>query len=81
MDTLIEYYRDEITGTLRFMNSVYNVIKTLIKRNPTKKNHRLLILLNTEEMNGFDFTKYLNINVKMPSIEKDGMNIPIKDMY
>lgn len=81
LDTLIEYYRDEITGTLRFMNSVYNVIKTLIKRNPTKKNHRLLILLNTEEMNGFDFTKYLNINVKMPSIEKDGMNIPIKDMY
>lgn len=81
VDTIIEYYRDEITGTLRFMNSVYNVLKTYIKKNPTKPKHKMLIILNTEPMTGFDFNKYLNINVEMPLLEKDGELVPIKMTY
>lgn len=81
LDTIIEYYRDEITGTLRFMNSVYNLIKTFIKRIPTKKNHKLLIILNTEQMSGFDFSNYLNIEENMPLTKKDGIEIPIKELY
>lgn len=81
VDTIIEYYRDEITGTLRFMNSVYNVIKTYIRKNPTKSKHKLLVIFNTEQMAGFDFNKILDINVQMPLIEKDGKLIPIKDIY
>ena len=80
VDTIIEYYRDEITGTLRFMNSVYNVIKTYIKKNPTKPKHKMLIILNTEPMTGFDFNKYLIINVEMPLFNKGGEFIPIKTL-
>jgi len=81
VDTIIEYYRDEITGTLRFMNSVYNVLKTYVKKNPTKPKHKMLIILNTEPMIGFDFNKYLNVNVEMPLLEKDGELVPIKMIY
>lgn len=81
IDTIIEYYRDEITGTLRFMNSVYNVIKTFIKKNPTKPKHKMLIILNTEYMIGFDFNKYLNVNFEMPLLIKDNVKIPIKSIY
>ena len=81
VDTIIEYYRDEITGTLRFMNSVYNVLKTYIKKNPTKPKHKMLIILNTEPMTGFDFDKYLNVTVKMPLFDKEGEEVPIKTIY
>jgi vesicle-fusing ATPase len=81
VDTIIEYYRDEITGTLRFMNSVYNVLKTYIKKNPTKLNHKMLIIFNTEFMSGFDFNKYLDINIEMPLVIKNGVSIPIKLTY
>jgi vesicle-fusing ATPase len=81
VDTIIEYYRDEISGTLRFMNSVYSVLKTYIKKNPTKPRHKMLIILNTEDMNGFDFGKYLNTEISMPLVEKDGHMVPIKTLY
>jgi vesicle-fusing ATPase len=81
VDTIIEYYRDEITQTLRFMNSVYNVIKTYIKKNPTKPKHKMLIIFNSEYMTGFDFNKYIDINVEMPLINHMGNSVPIKMTY
>jgi vesicle-fusing ATPase len=82
VDTIIEYYRDEITGTLRFMNSVYNVIKTYIKKNPTKQNHKMLVIINMEIMSGFDFNKFIDINAVMPLYEtKNNESIPIKNIY
>jgi hypothetical protein len=63
------------------MNSVYNVIKTYIKKNPTKPQHKMLIILNTEQMTGFDFDKLLNTNFSMVLLEKDGEMVPIKTTY
>lgn len=81
VDTLIEYYRDDISGSLRFMNSVYNVIKTYIKKNPTKPQHKTLIIFNTESMSGFDFDKYSDLSVIMECAEISGVKVPIKNMY
>jgi vesicle-fusing ATPase len=81
IDTLIEFHRDEITGTLRFMNSVYSLLRTYIRKIPTKRNHKLLVIINTEEMSGIEFNKYLDINIEMPGIERDGDMIPIKNIY
>lgn len=81
VDTLIEYYRDDISGGLRFMNSVYNVIKMYIKKNPTKPQHKTLIIFNTEPMSGFDFDKYSDLSVIMECAEISGVKIPIKNIY
>ncbi len=81
LDTILEYHRDDITGTLRFMNSLYNLIKTYVKKNPIKKNHKILIIINSELMSGIEISKYLENNFNMPLLEKDGEFLPIKVNY
>jgi hypothetical protein len=79
--TIIEYYRDDITGSLRFMNSVYNVLKTYIKKNPTKPKHKLLIIFSGEQMTGFDFNKYFDLSITLKNAIVDGVEVPIKSTY
>jgi vesicle-fusing ATPase len=58
IETIIEYHRDSVTGTLRLMSSLLNTIKTLIRKKPTKNGHKLLVILNYEKMNELD--KYVD---------------------
>jgi hypothetical protein len=68
IDTIVEYYRDTYGGGLRFMSSLYNSIKTLIKKIPTKKNHKLLVIINYDNMS--EFNNYVDIHKEMPLIDE-----------
>lgn len=68
VDTIIEYYRDTYGGGLRFMSSLYNSIKTLIKKIPTKKNHKLLLIINYDNMS--EFNSNVDIHKEMPLIDE-----------
>ncbi len=64
IETIVEYYRDSLTGSLRILSSLYNTIRTLIRKMPVKKNHKLLIIANYNEMNEFD--RYVDECIDMP---------------
>jgi vesicle-fusing ATPase len=48
MDTIVEYYNNN--GTMRMMFSLYNSLKTLLSKKPTKANHKLIIIINADEI-------------------------------
>ncbi len=48
MDSIVEYYNNG--GTMRMMFSLYNSLKTLLSKKPTKANHKLVIIINTDEV-------------------------------
>jgi len=48
MDTIVEYYNSG--GTMRMMFSLYNSLKTLLSKKPTKENHKLVIIINADEV-------------------------------
>ena len=65
IETIIEYYRDNISGSLRFLPSLFNSLKTLIRKIPIKKHHKLLLILNYDEtMTEYD--KIINVKQVMP---------------
>jgi vesicle-fusing ATPase len=68
IDTIVEYYRDTYGGGLRFMSSLYNSIKTLIKKIPTKKNHKLLVIINYDNMT--EFNNCVDVHKEMPLIDE-----------
>jgi vesicle-fusing ATPase len=48
LDTIVEYYN--CGGTMRMMFSLYNSLKTLLSKKPTKANHKLIIIINADEI-------------------------------
>ena len=48
MDSIVEYYNNG--GTMRMMFSLYNSLKTLLSKKPTKANHKLIIIINADEI-------------------------------
>lgn len=67
IETIVEYYRDEVTGSLRFMSSVFNAIRTLLRKIPIKKGHKLCIIANYDLMNDLD--RYVDHVFEMPIID------------
>lgn len=64
IETIVEWYRDDVTGALRFMSSLLNAIKTLIRKVPPKPGHKLAIILNYDSMKDLD--KFVNVVCTMP---------------
>ncbi len=60
VETIVEYYRDSCSGSLRFMSSLYNALKTLIKKIPIKQKHKLLLIINYNDMD--DFNDIVNVH-------------------
>lgn len=48
MDTIVEYYNG--CGTMRMMFSLYNSLKTLLSKKPLKGDHKLVIIINANEV-------------------------------
>jgi vesicle-fusing ATPase len=48
LDSIVEYYNG--FGTMRMMFSLYNSLKTLLSKKPTKANHKLIIIINADEV-------------------------------
>ncbi len=48
LDSIVEYFN--MNGTMRMMFSLYNSLKTLMTKKPTKEGHKLLIIINADEL-------------------------------
>lgn len=60
LESILDYHRDTITGVLRFNNTLYQTIKTLVARRPVQPSNHLIIILNHEPMEGVSIRPYVN---------------------
>ena len=65
IETIVEYYRDNISGSLRFLPSLFNSLKTLIRKIPIKKHHKLLLISNYDDTMS-EYDKIVDIRQDMP---------------
>ncbi len=65
LETLLEYHRNEQTGELQFQKSLFNTIKTLLKKRPFNSRHKLLIILNSEKLIGLDLDEYISDHIML----------------
>lgn len=65
LDSILEYHRDTVTGVLRFNNTLYQIIKTLVTRRPISPANRLVILINHEPMEGVSIRPYVNATYEL----------------
>lgn len=60
LETILEYHRDDKSGKLRFMSSLLNTIKTLLRMKPVNIDNRLLVIANSIKMPGLDLDDYVD---------------------
>lgn len=60
LETILEYHRDLKSGKLRFMSSLLNTIKTLLRKKPVTKENCLLVIINSIKMPGLDLDEYID---------------------
>ena len=54
IETIVEYYKDDITSSSRMLYSLYNSIKTMIKKKPMKNDHKVLVIINYDVLKDLD---------------------------
>lgn len=59
LDSILEYHRDTVTGALRFNNTLFQMIKTLVTRRPLHPTNKLVLLINHEPMEGVSIRPYV----------------------